>query len=91
VAELPAGGWDVVTVLEVFEHMADPAAAARRLVRAAGRFLVATVPSHPDDNPEHLRLYTGQSLTGLLLGAGAREVRVEHVLNHLVARAATGR
>lgn len=86
-ADLPERGWDVVTALEVLEHLPDPEAAARRLVAAARRFLLVTVPSQPDDNPEHLRLYTGESLAALLRAAGAREVRIEHVLNHVVARA----
>lgn len=76
---------DVVTILEVLEHLEDPAAAAREAIRVARGFVVASVPSVPDENPEHLRLYDRASLERLLRDAGARRVTIEYVLNHMVA------
>ncbi len=76
---------DVVTILEVLEHLPDPAPAAREAVRVARKAVIASVPSHADDNPEHLRLFDGPALTALFLDAGARRVAIDHVLGHLVA------
>lgn len=78
-------GFDVVTALEVLEHMEDPFPAAREAVRLARSHVLVTVPSQPDDNPEHVRLFTRDSLSSLLTRAGAGKVRIEYVLNHIVA------
>ncbi len=80
-----AASFDAVTILEVLEHVADPAPVAAEVVRVAGRIAIATVPAKEDDNPEHIRLFTRDSLKDLFMHAGASEVRIEHVLNHLVA------
>ncbi len=90
---LADAGVDGVTALEVLEHLREPWRAAREAVRVARRFVIASVPSRPDDNPGHLRLFSAAELEALFLEAGARRVRVEHVLGHrlLVARTGGGR
>ncbi|MGE0713643.1 MAG: class I SAM-dependent methyltransferase [Planctomycetota bacterium] len=82
---LSDGAFDGATALEVLEHLPDPGAAARELVRVVRRFVIASVPSKPDDNPEHLRVFSPADLRDLFLRAGARRVEVEHVLNHRIA------
>ena len=76
--------FDVATVLEVLEHQTDPARMAAELVRVARRFVIASTPSKPDDNPEHIQLFDGDRLRTLFLSAGALSVSIDHVLNHIV-------
>ena len=57
--------FDVATALEVLEHMTDPAAAARELVRVSRRFILASVPSAADDNPEHIQLFDKEGFAAL--------------------------
>lgn len=77
--------FDVTTVLEVLEHQHDPLPLAAEAVRIAARFVIATVPSKEDDNPEHVQLFTAASLSALLTEAGARSVKTDYVLNHIIA------
>ncbi len=82
---------DIVTALEVIEHQVYPAPLVREAVRVASRFVVASVPSKPDDNPEHLHLFTGESLAQLLTEAGAVRVTIDYVPGHVIAIARTYR
>lgn len=77
--------FDTVTVLEVLEHIESPATAVRELLRVARRFVVASVPSKADDNPQHIQLFGPEDLRTLFSTAGAHDVRVDHVLNHRIA------
>jgi hypothetical protein len=77
--------FDGVTLLEVLEHLHEPARAAAHAVRVARRFVIASVPSHEDDNPEHIQLFDRDSLTSLFQKAGARRVVCDSVLNHWIA------
>ena len=76
---------DVVTALEVLEHLETPALAAAEVVRLARSFVVASVPSKEDDNPEHIQLFDPSSFENLWLEAGATSVKMDYVLNHMIA------
>lgn len=75
---------DVVTCLEVLEHLRDPARAARELLRVAQRFVIVSVPSRPDDNPEHIQLFARAELEALLATAGAQRTQCSYVHGHLI-------
>ena len=78
------GSFDVVTALEVLEHIRDYSCAVRELVRVARRFVVFSVPSKSDDNPRHLRLFTPAELQSVFQDAGAISVKIDYVPNHTV-------
>lgn len=85
--ELKSKSADVVTLLEVLEHIPDAAAAVRGAVRIARKHIVATVPSKPDDNPEHIHLFTKSSLGALFEAAGVRKINFDYVPGHMLLAA----
>lgn len=81
--ELPEKSFDVVTMLEVLEHIPDVQKAVCSAVRLAKRYVVVTVPSKPDNNPEHLHLLTKDRLTELFTNAGCTRLQFDAVPGHL--------
>ena len=73
---------DVVTLLEVLEHIPDVAGAVRNAVRMARRHVVVTVPSQRDDNPEHIHLLTKERLRELFGAAGCGKLNFGGVPGH---------
>lgn len=80
----PDGSFDVVTLLEVLEHIPQVETAVQNALRLAKRFVVVTVPSKPDDNPEHIHLLTKDILTKIFTDAGCQKLRFDGVYGHLV-------
>lgn len=78
------GEFPVVTMLEVLEHTPDPLRALTEVARVCERSLVISVPSHEDDNPEHLHLFGAAQLKQWLEQLGFARVKTDGVLNHLV-------
>jgi ubiquinone/menaquinone biosynthesis C-methylase UbiE len=83
--------FDVVTLLEVLEHIPDTRAGLSEVCRVARRFVVLSVPSKPDNNPEHIHLFDATRLEALLGRAGAARVSFEYVPGHLIAVAKIAR
>lgn len=84
----PENSFDVVTLLEVLEHIPDVERAVRAAVNMAKQYVVVTVPSKPDDNPEHIHLLTKDILTGLFQQAGCSKLHFGGVEGHLFLVAA---
>jgi ubiquinone/menaquinone biosynthesis C-methylase UbiE len=83
--EFPDNNFDVVTALEVIEHLEHPGMACSEIVRVARRFAILSVPSNPDNNPEHLQLFDKDILQTMIEEAGARSVNILYVLGHMIA------
>jgi ubiquinone/menaquinone biosynthesis C-methylase UbiE len=73
---------DIVTALEALEHMPQPDRAVGECLRVARRAVVFSVPSREDANPEHIHLFDRPRLETMFRDAGARQVRIQSVLNH---------
>ena len=81
---LPDKSADVVTMLEVLEHIPDVQAAVTAAVCIARRYVVVTVPSRPDNNPEHIHLLTKPVLMELFKNAGCGRLHFSGVPGHLI-------
>ncbi len=76
-----------VTLLEVLEHLPCPADAAAEALRVSRGFVIVSVPSRADDNPQHIHRFDRAALEQLLCHAGARRVSFDYVHNHAIALA----
>lgn len=74
----------VVTMLEVLEHTEEPEKVLAEVARVTESALLLSVPSKPDDNPEHLHLFRVDQLQGWLKRLGLARFKCEGVLNHRV-------
>ena len=74
---------DVVTLLEVLEHISDVEKAIQSAVNMAEKYIVVTVPSKEDDNPEHIHLLTKEKLTEYFGACGVKKLSFDAVPGHL--------
>ena len=70
-------------MLEVLEHIPSVEDAIRNAVRIARDYVVVTVPSKEDDNPEHIHLLTKEKLTAMFNKAGITKLSFDGVPGHL--------
>ncbi|MBO7177581.1 MAG: class I SAM-dependent methyltransferase [Clostridia bacterium] len=79
----PNKTFDVVTLLEVLEHIPDVKTAIRNAVNLSNEYIVVTVPSKADDNPEHIHLLTKEKLTNYFNECGVKSLSFDGVQGHL--------
>ena len=83
----PENSFDVVTLLEVLEHIPEVDKAVEAAVKMARKYVVVSVPSKEDDNPEHIHLLTKDILTKLFAEAGCTRLHFGGVNGHLIMMA----
>ena len=83
----PENSFDVVTLLEVLEHIPEVDKAVAAAVKMARNYVVVSVPSKEDDNPEHIHLLTKDILTKLFADAGCTKLHFGGVNGHLIMMA----
>lgn len=86
----PDDAFDVVTMLEVLEHIPQVDRAVMAAVHMARQHVVVSVPLKPDNNPEHIHLLTKARLTELFGAAGCTRLNFDGVEGHLFMVATIG-
>jgi ubiquinone/menaquinone biosynthesis C-methylase UbiE len=76
--------FDVVTMLEVLEHIPDSQRALAEICRVASRFVILSMSSKEDNNPEHIHLFSEQKIRVLLQAHGVMRVNVDYVPGHMI-------
>jgi 2-polyprenyl-3-methyl-5-hydroxy-6-metoxy-1,4-benzoquinol methylase len=66
--------FDVVTALEVMEHIPLVSEALYQIMKLAKRFVIITVPSKPDNNPEHVHYFNRKYFINLV-----KEITVKNI------------
>lgn len=82
--DMPDERFDIVTMLEVLEHIPSVEKAIANGVRLAKRWVVVSVPSERDDNPEHIHLLTREKLTEYFNNCGINHLTFDSVAGHLI-------
>jgi ubiquinone/menaquinone biosynthesis C-methylase UbiE len=58
--------FDVVTALEVIEHIPDVVPSIVEMMRVSRKYIIASVPSKPDNNPEHVHFFSSDTFEAML-------------------------
>lgn len=83
--------FDVITLLEVLEHIPDVEAAVRSAINMARKYIVVTVPSKEDSNPEHIHLLTKEKLIKMFDCEKVTKLSFDGVPGHLFMIAKLGK
>lgn len=75
--------FEVVTILEVLEHIKNVKKAIKEAIRVSKKFIIITVPSKEDNNPEHIHLLTKDILTSIFNEYGITNLKFGGVNGHL--------
>lgn len=68
-------------MLEVMEHIPGKIAVVKNAIRLARNYIIVSIPSKPDDNPEHIHLFSNEDLTSLFMDNGCSKVKFMSVTN----------
>jgi 2-polyprenyl-3-methyl-5-hydroxy-6-metoxy-1,4-benzoquinol methylase len=74
-----------ITALEIMEHIEDTELFIDECVRLAYEWLILSVPSKEDDNPQHIHFFTEDKVNKLFIKYNLTP-KYEYVLNHMIIK-----
>jgi hypothetical protein len=78
------GNYDIVTCLEVLEHIPDWKKAVKYACDSARKFVILSFPSKEDDNPEHIHLLDKKEVSKeVKIQDGIEFVKFDYVNGHI--------
>jgi len=79
--------FDIVSLLEVLEHTKNPHDVLREACRVCKQWILLSVPSQQDDNPEHIHLFNKTTLRDFFELANVTDLRFSQDSNHIYVQA----
>ena len=76
--------YDVVTLLEVAEHVPEAMRALEEAIRVARRYVIISVPARDEAPPPNTHFFNSERLTEMLRLAGATRLTIDTVQDHLI-------
>lgn len=76
------GLYDMVTMLEVLEHIPDWNAAIYNAVNLTRKWVIISFPSKPDNNEDHINLLFNENICKILKKYGMNSVKEDYVNGH---------
>ena len=77
--------YNLITVFEVLEHIPDLKKAIAKLFELANKYILISVPSKEDNNPEHLRVINPEMMRDLIEPYEHKNLKIlGGVLNHYI-------
>jgi ubiquinone/menaquinone biosynthesis C-methylase UbiE len=81
----PDNEFDIITALEVLEHMENYRKVLSELIRVSRRYLIISVPSKEDNNPDHIHLFTEKKLRESFDKYSIKKIAFQYVPGHMIA------
>ncbi len=82
--DFPDNHFEITTALEVLEHIPNLEATLDNLIRMTEKYIIISVPSKEDDNPEHIHLLTENVFKNYFNKRDISNLKFSYVLNHLI-------
>ena len=82
--------YEVITALEVMEHIHNSQLAMDNIIKLCGEYFIASVPSKPDNNPDHIHFFSEKDFEEMIKSSvdkNNREIKklsFDYVLNHMI-------
>lgn len=76
--------FEITTALEVLEHIEDYKSAIKEIIRVTTKYIIISVPSNKDNNPEHINFFSNLEMKEIFSEFGLKKIKNLNVANHSI-------